>query len=144
MSDRCTGLCCESFDLPLSPDQLAAEAAKRRERGTRYVGDPEIEQIAAMVVPIGQKANRTGALVWVYSCRHFDAKTRDCLNYEARPLMCRAFPYGQTCTFQGCTWDAVNARIARAEDVRPPVWLRLTWTRALRRRARGILLGSWA
>ncbi len=33
------------------------------------------------------------AIPFFYHCRHFDAETRSCLNYENRPRVCRTYPF---------------------------------------------------
>lgn len=38
-----------------------------------------------------------------YTCKHFDHTTRDCGIYEMRPAMCRDYPYGRVCKFEGCS-----------------------------------------
>lgn len=35
----------------------------------------------------------TAGLPFFYSCKHFDAATRECLNYEHRPPMCLGYPW---------------------------------------------------
>jgi Fe-S-cluster containining protein len=47
-----------------------------------------------------------------FACRHWDEETRLCGNYENRPEMCRAFPYGKPCE-HGCDCDC---------DYAPRVW----------------------
>jgi Fe-S-cluster containining protein len=34
-------------------------------------------------------------------CRFFDRKKRSCTVYEARPNVCRKYPYGNTCGYYG-------------------------------------------
>lgn len=36
-----------------------------------------------------------------YTCKYFDG--HNCTAYEERPAMCRDYPYGKQCTFEGCT-----------------------------------------
>jgi Fe-S-cluster containining protein len=46
-----------------------------------------------------------------YTCKHFDSTTGNCGIYEHRPLMCRDYPYGNTCRYLDCTMrDPSNAR----------------------------------
>lgn len=89
---RCTGHCCRSFHLSSVPRGTADEQrAWARQHGQ------DGEQIADMVVPIGEDA--TGPL---YTCRHLD-EAGNCSIYNTRPRMCRTFPDGAACPFKGCT-----------------------------------------
>ena len=62
-----------------------------------------------MLTPNGQIANDGSPK---YSCKHWNRETRNCMDYENRPSMCRRFPYGTPCPYiaKGCTWtDAEQA-----------------------------------
>lgn len=39
----------------------------------------------------------------VWTCSNFDGQ--NCTAYEARPSMCRDYPYGRPCEHADCTWD---------------------------------------
>lgn len=110
---RCTGHCCRRFTLPLSPKELAdnLEAFKDgevRDRNEHNIVQ-DIETIAEMVVPLGMSADTPSGFkldkpVHWYGCKH-QAANGDCLIYERRPALCRDYPYGQPCTYAGCTWN---------------------------------------
>jgi Fe-S-cluster containining protein len=111
--DRCSGHCCREFTLTgigETPEAIRAWLVARAEDG---------EQIADMVVPL--RAIDVGVLapdgriveekpvggVWIFTCRHYDAGTNNCLIYASRPRMCRDFPYGRPCEHgDRCTWGA--------------------------------------
>jgi Fe-S-cluster containining protein len=129
---RCTGHCCRMIRI--------GEGVSR-ETVLQMAFDPrateEHAKIAAMLRPlVGEppvNLHRDEApLVWLteadhyYTCIHFDG--RNCTAYEARPRMCSAYPYGNTCEVEGCTWDPDEARLVshvidrgRAHEPRPHV-----------------------
>ena len=132
VTNRCTGHCCRSFYLPYSPKEL--EAKYRLWQGssaTRFVKNglkdnrgavPEdIWLIYPMVEYLGmkqpfKKVNPSNdALLGrsdrghYYSCKHFDDKAKKCTIYEIRPRICRDYPYGSKCEYEGCTWKKVRA-----------------------------------
>ena len=114
-SDRtCPGHCCVAFYLAI-PHHRIDEAAVRLRDG---------EVIADMVIPLSvAEANerlehfgtdREYLPQWeghVYTCRHFDDRTRLCAIYEERPQMCRDYPHSNDggCEFQ-CGYGAVTRR----------------------------------
>ena len=95
--DRCTGHCCRSFPL-LQYEKLMADPARHQDG----------EQIAAMVVLIPESDPPR------FTCRNLQPNG-DCGVYEARPAMCRDFPYDRRCGVPGCTWAS---RCGRPDD--PP------------------------
>lgn len=128
---RCTGHCCEDFTLPVSPMQMAwwkkliglgkppyymrtvkyrrwAEGSNGGYKTHYWV--EEIQKIADMVIFIrsdktcknnpGKKADH---VLYHYTCKYFDPKTRNCTNYENRPAMCSTFPTSDVCKYRGCT-----------------------------------------
>jgi Fe-S-cluster containining protein len=104
----CTGACCAAFWLPYTPEDLRKRAAEAKEGS-------ELPYIADMVIPLSaRKANarvRQYGLKWpkvdsdeadqVFTCRHWDEETRRCQAYEARPQMCRDYPYAEECKHCG-------------------------------------------
>lgn len=97
---RCTGHCCREFPVstPLVElSRIAADAS--RDATTR----DEAGRIAAMLVPLGQRRKAGGEIQDVYTCRHHDASSGDCLAYDDRPRMCRDYPYGRSCEHASCT-----------------------------------------
>lgn len=53
-----------------------------------------------------------------YGCRHIQLNG-DCGNYENRPSMCRSYPDGRACNFEGCTMTTVDmpAKHKSADDL---------------------------
>lgn len=84
---RCTGHCCKGFFIPL--DALTAPGREWTE------DDRKIADLVILLEPRGAEGQ------WVCTCRYFDGI--NCLNYEDRPYMCSAYPYGKHCNFAGCT-----------------------------------------
>lgn len=87
MSSRCTGHCCRRFTIDLG---LLTHPEARVVEGD-YIRD--------MVVPLEPTEDDDDR--WYCTCRHFDG--RDCTAYESRPPMCKDYPYGRSCTYDGCT-----------------------------------------
>jgi Fe-S-cluster containining protein len=106
--DRCTGHCCRQFFLPFTPAQLVKHALTRFVR-PRFKPE-EIAKVAAMAVYLGDRSD--GA--HMYTCRHLNVITGDCMDYENRPDVCRDYPYEDVCMHaaKGCTWDAARAGTA--------------------------------
>lgn len=91
----CNGACCEKFTLPLSLKEIEKDAKS----GRVWNGDPsEILKIQAMVIPL-----KSDSSFHYYTCKYFDVKTRKCLNYENRPVVCRQHPLNKPCPYPGCT-----------------------------------------
>lgn len=115
--NSCQGFCCAAFNLPVSPSALA------RLSGRRF---RDIEKIKDMVIPLGkhkgnpvvEQANVGNSRVHFYTCKFFDGESRNCLDYENRPTMCRDFPYSlKTCPYEGCRH--YNGRMLRQLRVIP-------------------------
>ena len=123
---RCTGHCCKTFTLPMSPDELwaafhrwkigAGNSTPMSNRGDettkQIIG--EIYLIAPMVIYLGYKKlpykqvrpEEKVERHHLYTCKHFDTKTNNCGIYEHRPQMCRDYPYGMSCNYRACTWTS--------------------------------------
>jgi Fe-S-cluster containining protein len=111
MGDRCTGQCCESFVLTGIGATLEAIDVFLRTKAL------DGAQIADMLIPLRRIVAGTelpdGSIAsaepmgggWVFTCAHFDPATHNCGIYEARPWMCRDFPYGKPCIHPTCAWD---------------------------------------
>lgn len=107
---RCTGHCCELFTLPYDPSDVKRMAfdAWRRGFGTSAYGTRVRGALVLsdMLIPrgFGNLPQHTPAqATWLYTCRHYDKEAGLCGIYERRPSMCRCYPYGRTCEFEGCT-----------------------------------------
>lgn len=99
---RCTGHCCKSFWLPLSPMEFSFQSKKLGlGKPIKWISE-EFRKISEMV--IFQRPNDNGS-GYRYTCKYFDTKTNNCINYKNRPDMCRDYPYGGTCKYKGCTLD---------------------------------------
>ena len=114
--NRCTGHCCENFTLPYTPMELK-HRAKRLKVGDKYFHEDHT-QVAEMVIFLGTYASGTdrrgrkkikgtklyyGKSIHHYTCKHYNRETRNCMNYENRPAMCRNYPDGHKCNYRGCT-----------------------------------------
>lgn len=123
MGDRCTGHCCKAFTLPYSIEEVRAKVARGNVTDGEIIVDMLIPLYAGLYsdMPPDLRAkvdkiaasNRTDEPAFVYTCRHFDGQ--NCTNYEGRPDMCRAYPYGVKCSYRGCEWTA--ARYGQTETV---------------------------
>ena len=98
MSERCTGHCCRVFHLPYSPEEMEAKKST--------IQDGEF--IADMIILLGKgkswpdcPSSELGGESYFYTCKHFDGT--NCTAYEKRPNMCRLYPYGNACKYEGCT-----------------------------------------
>lgn len=130
---RCTGHCCEDFTLPISPMQFSwwAKLLKLGKKpfywrmyGRRYwpgevsmnagslanYQPEEIAKVSDMVIfkyasktCKGNPNRKIDHILYHYTCKHFDKKSGNCLNYEDRPDMCRMYPNAGTCKYKGCT-----------------------------------------
>ena len=58
-------------------------------------------------MPSGTPSTEAGG--WLFTCRHLDELTGDCLIYESRPGMCRDYPYSRPCGYPGCSWSRGRA-----------------------------------
>lgn len=121
---RCIGHCCRLFYAPTTPEKITRcqEAAVKREQGEPFPVDLTLprdhETILDMLIPVrpvvegetppGQKTykiDRWGSKEgWLFRCKHFDEESHDCRIYDRRPKMCRDYPYGEPCDFEGCTY----------------------------------------
>jgi len=86
----------------------------------------EIAKIADMV--IFKRADKTcngnpnrkiDHVLYHYTCKHFDQKSGNCMNYENRPDMCRVYPNGGVCKYKGCTRRTEDGRCPALPVLRP-------------------------
>jgi Fe-S-cluster containining protein len=114
----CSGACCAAF--PLSPSNNAGFPPMTA-RARLWIDQGIVDglDILAMVLPVDHEQARDRIVAVTgdegghvnpereyFRCVHWDETTRLCTNYEDRPEMCRAFPYGKQCEY-GCDadWD---------------------------------------
>ncbi len=107
MADRCHGACCREIRQPYGPGQLDAAADAEAAGFSCYIyageghyGLQDAQKLRSMLVPVRREEDGR----WLYSCRHL-LPNGDCDDYENRPYMCSAFPYGKPCPYPDCTWD---------------------------------------
>lgn len=105
----CRGACCALF--PLAPPADWDETPERR-----YIRDMLIplteEEAVARYARLGYgdrlpwEPARLGPEQTLWTCRHWDEQTRLCTAYEARPRMCRDYPYTGACERDACSYAA--------------------------------------
>ena len=124
MGDRCRGGCCRAFYLPVTPEEIL---------GRRFY-DGRVRdgrQIAEMVRHLGRfQAGQTPTPMLdapsrtagdYYTCINLDEPTGNCRIYDHRPDLCRTYPNGGRCQYEGCGWDAAReGRVDREGRVREP------------------------
>ncbi len=138
---RCSGHCCKTFSLPISPDQIKTykrfvAAGKKRflfddgRRAKHYTPVDEIAKIIDMVIfkRVSQydsatkksvnKHNNVGRKhprIYEYTCKNWDQATGNCMDYENRPEMCRNHGVN-SCGYTLCTkFD--NCPSAKAKEL---------------------------
>lgn len=72
----------------------------------------DCEIIAQMVRPIDPPEGKTntfpsGDKAYWYTCKHL-LENNDCEIYDNRPRMCKDYPYGKKCHYEGCTYTGVG------------------------------------
>lgn len=105
---ECSGECCTAFELGQeSPESLLG-------RTPRQTGSAHGYEVSHMLVYLGFlskpprgcgvfKEHKELPLRHWYTCVHYDQEHRRCANYDLRPHLCRAYPYGSGCGYKGCT-----------------------------------------
>ena len=96
---KCPGYCCSHPRIAVSDYDIARLAkhfdlsvAQAREKFTfRYRdADTETEEVVL---------RHHKDTIYKSMCRFFDLKERRCTVYEARPNVCRKYPYGNSCGY---------------------------------------------
>lgn|SRR5512146_2843399 len=106
---NCRGDCCVAFRIPYTLEEL--------ERGdVNGQNIHEARALSAMLVSLTVEEGNQRRLDLiegvvptfdqrdeghVFMCSNWNEETRLCEIYEERPLMCRTFPYGESCRY-GC------------------------------------------
>lgn len=120
----CTGACCALFWWSRTPEQLQAWpllAGGSTPAESRFIADMlvaldeaearrRIDEFAIKTT-YEEATSHEGRLL--YTCRHWDERTRLCTVYEQRPVMCREFPYGLGC--HACDFEIDTDLIALLE-----------------------------
>jgi len=115
---RCTGHCCRRFTVSAPLEEIQ----RRRNADVCPPGETWIQdgdKLAEMLIPLETTTREDGSTAYWFTCKHHDATSGDCTDYENRPRMCREYPYGRDCLYDECTMEAsglVQLRIER-EDV---------------------------
>jgi Fe-S-cluster containining protein len=139
---RCSGQCCRDFNIrDLDYQALlqnafkaidkrdALEAAEPRDEAAIADAEAfvcEASAVASMVRPIvGPAPNKPDdPKEWRteadhhFTCVYFDAASGNCTTYATRPYMCRDFPYGHACKYEGCEWEEGPAVTKLAQDAK--------------------------
>lgn len=93
-TERCSGHCCERFNLPYSPEEFE-QKLKAHQSGRISLQDIEI--IQPMLVYLGMSdiyctgEKMKGGETHFYTCKHY--VDGNCGIYDKRPRMCSEFPY---------------------------------------------------
>lgn len=95
--NKCPGYCCSHARIAVSDHDIhrlarhfgIADSAARKRFSYRYEADGIREQIL--------RHHKDD--VYKTICRFFDRDARRCTVYEARPNVCRKYPYGNTCGY---------------------------------------------
>lgn len=107
---RCVGACCHMFPLSVGFDELGKLAEQEKAGQPTTFGMGEVSNVADMLISLGRvrhnpiTGNSYEKPTEVYTCRHFDAGSGNCLNYENRPRMCRdhAMSIDRICNVPDC------------------------------------------
>jgi len=115
---RCTGHCCKQFSLPHSPDLLEKDYQVylkwAKDQSNPHPRFKETHIVSQMVIHIGEGKIVSGKFIegktgsHIYTCKHYNTETGNCMNYEGRPEMCKDYPYGDVCSYAGCTLKMVE------------------------------------
>jgi len=95
-TNGCIGLCCSMFNLlGESKEDYLIEG----------IDNEECRQVGEMLRLIGYDTeNSTDGKPWpVYTCKYWNKNTKLCTIYDQRPEMCRTYPDGDECGWEGCT-----------------------------------------
>lgn len=95
--EKCPGYCCSHGRIGVTDHDIRrlaqhfglSEADARRRLTYRHTTDGVEEQLM----------RHHKDTVYKSVCKMFDRETRKCTVYEARPNVCRKYPYGKTCGY---------------------------------------------
>ena len=96
--DKCPGYCCShpriavsDFDIARLAKHFGISEADARKRFTyRYTFQDTVDE---------QVLRHQKDSIYKSVCKLFDRDTRKCSAYEARPNVCRKYPYGNNCGY---------------------------------------------
>jgi Fe-S-cluster containining protein len=91
-TNGCIGLCCSAFNLyGESQEDYIIEGIKGNEE-SKFIGD--------MLIFQGWDGENKD---WpIYTCKYWDKESTLCTVYDKRPSMCRTYPDGEECGWEGC------------------------------------------
>jgi Fe-S-cluster containining protein len=108
----CPGYCCRCFVIDCRPRDIAKAICEDNEYA---------KKLSDMLIPLGRDPSqfnernlpvlrngrqRSKFNSWdshyYYSCVHYNWETHLCNDYENRPEMCKRYPNGRECEFEGC------------------------------------------
>ena len=105
MEQRCTGHCCEEFVIRHDEDKWnrdwVATWLGDHESGEKILDD-DVLFLLKMLVPLDDVVVEKGLDYTTFTCKYF--KGGDCTIYKDRPQMCRTYPDGEKCAYEGCTY----------------------------------------
>jgi Fe-S-cluster containining protein len=118
---RCSGQCCRILPLTFSPEKLKAayDAKVNGEDGFTFEGNWYFELADVLTIyPMLRHVGHVEAggkipgraitrACHLYACSHHQADG-NCEIYQDRPAMCRAFPNGGACPYEGCTFSPMG------------------------------------
>jgi uncharacterized protein len=95
--EKCPGYCCShgriavsEYDIERLAKHAGISAAAARKKFTFHYKTKEIDE---------QLLRHHKDTIYKSVCRFFDRKKRQCTVYEARPNVCRKYPYGNKCGY---------------------------------------------
>ena len=108
--EKCPGYCCSHPRIAVTDHDIArlarhagiSDRAARKKFTYRYQADDVDEQIL----------RHHKDTVYKSVCRFFDRETRKCTVYDARPYVCRKYPYGARCGY----YDFLTFERAHQDD----------------------------
>ena len=96
---KCPGYCCShpriavsDFDIARLARHFGLPLEKARQRFTYRYRSGDIDE---------QLLRHQRDHIYKSVCRFFDKQARRCTVYEARPNVCRRYPYGNVCGYYG-------------------------------------------
>lgn len=100
------GACCDPITYDRSPTEIKQAAASGDEEAQWMLDNTtplsvregtalhrDYSDGTTLLSPDGKGGFTLVGAAFFYACRHFDADTRQCGNYENRPSMCRQWPW---------------------------------------------------
>ena len=97
-TNGCIGLCCSQFTLNGDSQEDYVVEGLKGVVESKFVGNMLIFQGFA-----GEPGDGGEESDWpLYTCKYWDKETTLCTVYNQRPSMCRTYPDGEECGWEGC------------------------------------------